>query len=278
MLRPFLLFIVVASLTTAAVAQGDLQKLVDTEKAFARMAADKNTRDAFLAYMADTAVVFSPDRTDAKPFWTARSANTALLLWAPNFADISSNGVMGYTTGNWQWQEKRDAGTAPSAFGDFITVWLRQPGGGYQWVVDIGVTHDKPTAYSTDWKTATPGPAGKGQPSDDFASAFYLLSAARGVVKAYDTYADDNIRSYREGKLPILGKKNALSELKSDKSEISFAKRSTALTAGDLGYILNTYTKSKGSKQIEKGNYLQTWKFYGGKWHIVLDIFKPIPA
>jgi len=257
-------------------AQSSPQKVVDTEHSFAQMAADKNTRDAFLAYMADTAVVFTPDRTDAKPYWTARASNSSVLSWAPNFADISSNGAIGYTTGNWEWRENR-TGAAASAFGDFITVWLKQTGGDYKWVIDIGVTHDKPAAYSTEWKTAAPT-ASKAEPTSEFATAFYQLAAAKGAAGAYDTYADENIRSYREGKLPILGKKAALAELKSDKADLTFAKRSSVLAAGDLGYILNTYTKIKGGKEVEKGNYLQIWKFHGGKWHIVLDIFKPVPA
>ena len=265
-------------MTIAVAAQTDLQKVVDTEIAFAKMAVDKNTRDAFLAYMADTSLVFTPDLTDAKPYWTARAANASLLSWAPNFADISSNGVMGYTTGNWEWREKRDAGTAPAAYGDFITVWLKQNGGVYKWVVDIGVTHDKPAAYSTEWKTATAISGKAQQPSGEFATDFYQRAMSGGVVKAYDTFADENIRSYREGKMPILGKKNALAEFKGDKADVAFSKRSTTLAAGDLGYILNTYTKSKDGKQIEKGNYLQIWKSSGGRWRIVLDVFKPVPA
>jgi ketosteroid isomerase-like protein len=277
MLRPILAgyFCIVVSL--AVTAQQRVEKLIETEQAFAKTAADTNTRDAFLAYMADTAVVFQPDLIQAKPYWTARKANASLLSWAPNFADISSNGVMGYTTGNWEWRENRTGG-APAAFGDFITVWLRQSGGGYKWVVDIGVTNDKPAAYSTDWKTAASTPVGKDGPMGDFATAFYQLAVARGVVKAYETFADENIRSYREGKMAILGKKAALAELKSDKSEIAFSKLSSTLAAADMGYILNTYKRSKDGKQVEKGNYLQIWKFYGGRWHIVLDIFKPVPA
>ncbi len=225
--------------------------------------------------MTDEAVVFMPDMRNGKTVWRARPVSGALLEWAPNFADISSNGVMGYTTGNWQWRENRTG--APSAFGDFITVWLKQNGDIYKWVIDIGVTHDKPAAYSTDWKTFTVS-AGKTPPTGEFATAFYQLTMSKGAAGAYETFASDDIRSYREGKAPIFGKKAAIAELKSDKAEFAFAKRSTALTAGDLGYILNTYTKTKAAKEIEKGNYLQIWKFYDGKWHIVLDIFKPVPA
>src|SRR5436190_4554131 len=276
MLRAISMAGMLLSIAAFAAAQSGPQRIVDAEHAFAQMAADKNTRDAFLAYMADTAVVFTPDRTEAKPNWTARAPNASLLTWAPNFADISSNGVMGYTTGNWEFRENR-TGAAPSAFGDFITVWLRQGGGEYKWVIDMGVTHDKPAAYSTDWKTAATIPS-KTEPTGEFATAFYQLAATSGSAKAYDTFADEGIRSYREGKLPILGKKAALAEIKADRSDLTFAKRSSSLAAGDMGYILNTYTKSKGGKEVEKGNYLQIWKFYAGKWHIVLDVFKPVPA
>ena len=40
--------------------------------------------------------------------------------------------------------------------------------------------------------------------------------------------------------------------------------------------VLNTQTKE--DKSVEKGNYMQIWKFIDGRWQIVLDIFKPVPA
>ena len=257
-----------------SLAQGDLQKLVDTEQAFAKMAAEKGTKDSFLAYMTDDALAFTPDRTNAKAFWTARKPGNALLAWAPNFADISSTGLLGYTTGNWQWAETREK--AASAFGDFITLWLRQPDGRYKWVLDIGVDHDKPERYSTDWTTSTEGSGNGKTPGRDMMTEFYRAAAAKGLVKAYKSFAADNIRSYREGKLPILGKKNALSELERDKSAVIFAKRSTTFTADNISYSLNTYTKTRDGKEVEKGNVLLVWKFFNGRWQIVLDVFKSV--
>src|SRR5437868_10756079 len=145
------LFTLILLLLTYAVgsAQGDLQKLVDTEHEFARAAAEKGTKTAFLAYLTDDAVVFVPDQTNGKAFWTARGDTSSLLSWAPNYADISANGIMGYTTGNWEFRAN-GKGDAPSAFGDFITVWLRQPSGRYKFVIDIGVSHDKPAKYSSE--------------------------------------------------------------------------------------------------------------------------------
>ena len=105
---------------------------------------------------------------------------------------------------------------------------------------------------------------------------FYQAAAAKGLVKAYKSFAADNIRSYREGKPPILGKKNALSELERDKSAVIFTKRSTTFTADNISYSLNTYTKTRDGKEVEKGNVLLVWKFFNGRWQIVLDVFKSV--
>jgi len=257
-------------------AQSDLQKLVDTERAFAQLAADKDTRTAFLANMSDDALIFNPDQTKAKPFWEARTANKGLLSWAPNFADISSKGILGYTTGNWEYRAK-GKDDAPTGFGDFITIWLRQPDGKYKFVIDIGVGHPKPEKYSTEWSTSTSsGQKDISRPTADAAIEFYKLAAAKGVARAYEKFADENIRSYREDRFPILGKKSVIKMLKSDKAEYSFAKRSSTFSSEDISYNLNNYTKTIDGKVVEKGTFLQIWKFYGGKWHIVLDIFKPV--
>lgn len=277
-MRVIVCFIICIFCSFGCLAQSDLEKMVGAEHAFAQMAAEKDTRTAFLAYMTDDALAFVPEQTNAKAFWEARKPGNSLLSWAPNFADISSNGILGYTMGNWEFRAKGKDDT-PSAFGDFITLWLRQPDGKYKWVVDIGVTHAKPEKYSADWITAPPIKSQNNSsniPTSNPAEEFYHLVAAKGVAKAYEAYADDNIRSYREERIPILGKGRVLKMLRSDKAVIAFAKRSTAFASGDISYNLTHYTRTLGDK-IEKGNFLQIWKFYSGKWHIVLDVFKLVP-
>src|SRR5689334_15725267 len=98
------LFVLVVLLPVAA--QSDLDKMIETERSFASMAGEKGTKAAFLEYMAPDAVVFDPEKVNARTVWTAREESPAFLAWAPNFADISSNGVLGYTTGNWEYRPK----------------------------------------------------------------------------------------------------------------------------------------------------------------------------
>src|SRR3982750_2287082 len=156
MLRPLILLCIGLLLVAKGIAQTDLEKLVDTERAFARMAAEKGTRTAFLANMTDDALVFGPDKAYGKPVWSARADGTPgvpLLSWEPNYADISANGILGYTTGNCEFRPK-GKDDSPSGFGEVGTVWLRQPDGRYKWVVDIGVGHPKPEKYLTKWTTS----------------------------------------------------------------------------------------------------------------------------
>jgi hypothetical protein len=162
-----------------------------------------------------------------------------------------------------------------------VTVWQRQPDGGYLAALDLGISHDKPASIETEWKS----PADSGKELNekkisaaDTSSAFFEMVTDQGLNKAYKTFLADDARILREGKQPILGRQAALAEFKKEKRKIFFAKRSVFVGAADMAYISNSYTfNDKSGREIEKGNFLQIWKLRGGKWQIVLDAFLPIP-
>jgi ketosteroid isomerase-like protein len=270
--------IVVILFSICAVAQSDLEKLVSTERSFAKTALDKNTRDAFLEFMSSDAVVFVPDRTVAKPFWTARPVTTSALVWAPNFGDISSNGILGYTTGNWEFRAKGKT-DEPSGFGNFVTVWVRQPSGQYRWVVDIGVTHARPEKYTDEFaRTSTTAFTASNIPSAaDSANRFYEMASKQGLQKAYSIYADSDVRFFRENEFPAHGRSALIDRIKKDKGVYAFPKRSVFFESADIAYANNSYTFTPENGPIENGNFLEIWKYSDGKWKIVLDIFKPVP-
>jgi len=275
----FVLLGLLLSLSAISVsAQTDLQKMIGTERAFAALAAEKGTKTAFLANIADDGVLFLPEKVNGKAHWTARAESKGLLSWAPNYADISSNGALGYTTGNWEFRPG-GKGDNPSAFGDFITLWQRTPGGTYKFVVDIGVGHDKPAAYSEE--TSPPSypqdPNAKNSSAADSASRFFESVASGGLRNAYKLYAADKVRAYREGAAPILGKEKFLDYIGKRKTTTALTKRSVFFGAADLAYITNTYTQTLPDGKIEKGNFVQIWKLIDGRWQIVLDVFKPVP-
>lgn len=272
------IFIVLISIFAAS-AQADVQKIVDTEHAFAKFAEENGTKAAFLEFSASDALLFLPEKVNAKEHWNSRGPGNGLLSWAPNYADMSANGILGYTTGNWEFRAK-GKGDEPGAFGEFITVWLRQPDGKYKFVIDIGVGHKKPEKYSSDCVTAANKQKDlneKNSSAGDNANGFFTAMTEKGIAKAYEMYAVDDVRAFREDMAPIVGKKALVSMLKSEKATFVMPKRSSFFGSADLAYNTNTYTKMIDGKAVERGNVMHIWKLINGHWRIVLDIFKPVP-
>src|SRR6185503_11542885 len=80
-----------------------LSSLVESERAFARTSLEKGIRDSFLAYFADDGIVFRPQPVAFKQFAAEHPLPAAAvqpaLDWTPIWADVSSAGDLGYTTG-----------------------------------------------------------------------------------------------------------------------------------------------------------------------------------
>lgn len=262
-------------------AQSDaVRKLVDTEKAFARAAAEQGTRSAFLEFLADDGLIFNPNPTNGKEYWRARPESIALLSWNPTFADISSNGVLGYTTGDYEYRPKGKTDN-PTAFGQYMTIWRRQPDGNFKAVIDFGISHAKPQTVETNWKSPSyvvRETDGNKSAAANTTNLFYDTAAEKGLSSAYKMFAAEDVRLLRDGNFPILGKANALAELKKDKSKITFDKRMTLQSTGDLAYALTSFKLTNGKQTTAKGNTLQIWKLRrDGKWQIVLDVANSIP-
>ena len=258
-------------------AQSDLDKMIEAEHAFAKMASEKGTKAAFLEYMAPDAVVFEPGKVNARAVWTARDESPAALLWAPNFADISSSGVLGYTTGNWEYRPKGKS-DAPTAFGDFFTIWQRQPSGEYRWVLDFGVGHAQPDKYSTDVvRSTSTGQIARPPSAAEFANGFFKTAATVSLKKAYDQYAANDVRFLRISQLPGSGRKALVAEAAKIKAPFAFAKRSIFFESGDLAYVTDTYQTTNDKGVAENGNSVQVWKYRNGHWQIVFDIIRPLP-
>ena len=66
--------------------------LVEMEHAFAKAAATKGTRDAFIEFLADDGMVFQPGPVNGKKFWTDRERRKGLLRIGSR-----RNGRHGYT-------------------------------------------------------------------------------------------------------------------------------------------------------------------------------------
>src|SRR5690242_3191865 len=172
----------ILTLSFTVAAQTPLQQMVQTEQAFSRMAAEQNTRDAFMAFIADDGLLFRPTAVNGKQWMrehpAAPSDKHPLLAWQPAFAGISAAGDLGFTTGPWEFKgDVKDA--KPSGYGHFVTLWKRQPDNTWKFVVDLGISHPMSGGPQTPWQPPEWKPPAKIKHVDASSARQILLSLDR---------------------------------------------------------------------------------------------------
>lgn len=241
----------------------DLDKLVATERAFARAAAERSTKEAFLEYLADDAIVFEPGPVNGKEVWTNRPPSVGLLSWEPVWADISADGSVGYTTGPWDFRPKGKDGD-PIAFGEYVTIWKKQKDGNFKAILDIGISHGKPEGPSPELRfpvdVAAPLPT-KRRPS-------VLRKEPPGVFAVPS-------RIYRDGEFLISGEE-ILRRIASERR----VPEDGVVCGGAEGFAF-CYGKeslARNNDEPKNGNFLRIYKYRNDKWQIVLDLFAKTPS
>jgi ketosteroid isomerase-like protein len=280
-----------------------LELMVDTERAFARMSEEEGIRPSFMAFIADDGILFRPTAVKGKQWMKDNplpaSDKRPLLSWQPTFADIALAGDMGYTTGPWEYKaDIKDA--EPVAFGNFLTVWKRQPDGTWKFAIDLGISNPKPDEVAAPWQLPARyqefrgGGIGASNHEEKAKTLLALelefskASASHDAQKAFADYAASDVRVFREGKQPILGKANAVAAIPESPIlwtwEPAFAEVSQS---GDLGYSYGSYeiTRRNSSpktpkmpQKVEVGNYYRLWKKEGNAWKVVADLLNPVPG
>ncbi|WP_133366621.1 hypothetical protein [Qipengyuania sediminis] len=110
--------------------------VIAAELAFAREAQERGQWTAFRDTAADGAIMFVPDKVDAKTWLRGRADPPQAVRWEPHEVWSSCDGTLAITRGAAQWPDGRH--------GDFLTIWERQRGGGYKWIVDVGQFRAEP--------------------------------------------------------------------------------------------------------------------------------------
>lgn len=103
---------------------------VDAERAFAAQALTDGQWTAFRAWAAPDAVMFVPQPSNAQVFLKPLKDPAEPIRWSPTASYVSCDGQVAVNTGEWRQPD--------GSVGFFSTVWMRQPEGGWKWVVDGG--------------------------------------------------------------------------------------------------------------------------------------------
>lgn len=268
----------------------DLQALADTERAFAKLGAEKGVRESFMQYFASDGIWFVPHPKATVADLASRPAPTApptrRLEWAPMYGDVSRAGDMGYDTGpsaNSDLSAKKE----PTRYGYFFSIWKKQPDGTWRVALDLG------TQAPDVWDPAEPPeftaavPSGwKGKPSgDDKASllaaeaAYSTAAKTSGLAKAAERFVESGARVYRNNVSPVIGRKAVLAFFaqKDSKSHWEPIEGFVASSA-DLGYTYGRYWSpalSESDKE-DTGYYVHVWRRNAaGEWKLVFDVTSP---
>ena len=264
----------------------DPMVLVHNERAFAADVADVGMRDGFLAHIAADGVLFVPEAVNGKAHYEASRRRRGHLSWFPIYAEISSGGDMGWTTGPWEWrQDSMDS--LPQASGHYNTIWVLQPDSTWKFVFDMGVAHSPHQAAPPPLAIrALDMPSIDGDLTLDQARAelvqvertFASTSASQGLVTAYVSRMANDIRCYRQGEYPIVGVSDvttALSQIDGIWTwDVNHADVSQSC---DLGYTFGVSRLDRAGASIQY-SYGRIWRRGDdGAWQLTVDIHIPLP-
>lgn len=260
-----------------------LASMVAAERAFSRHSATVNTQSAFLAYMAQNALLYRPRVVRAHDFLRARpTPPDLLLLWEPVFADMSAAGDLGYTTGPWI-ASSRSQRTAQPTFGQYVTLWRRQQDGSWKAEIDGGIAHGPdpvgPTGVETapvpDWRGGgTRAAAEAGLLAADSA---FAVSAKDDVAAAFQRRGTAHMRLLRTGRFPLTAD-SAISYLRATSGYTWKPAAAAVSSSGDLGYTHGVYSipATQRGRANESGDYLRIWRRdSSGDWRVALDLTSP---
>ena len=270
-----------------------LKQMVETEQAFSKTAEVKNTREAFMAFIADDGLLWRPRAVNGKKWMNEHpvppSDKRPLLAWQPAFAQMAEAGDLGFTTGPWEF--KSDINDAkPSGYGHFVTVWKKQTDGSWKFLADLGISHPQSGGPLDIWQVDNKATSKSVKEVDVAKVTESLLERDRsyaaaglksGLSSAFLTHAASDARLYLPENLPIIGRAGAVHMLATMKDPVAYQTIAGDVSrSGDLGFTHGTYEKASAAdakKTTERGNYLRIWKKHGATWQIVLDVTNPIP-
>lgn len=269
-----LLFVSDARAETPAEA---VRAMVEAEKKFFQTGQERGTRAAFLEFLAEDGIVFRPGPVNGKESWTKRPESGLDLVWEPTFAAIARSADFGYDTGPAKWRAKK-TDPAFTGFGHFISIWKKQKDGSWKVALDVGIENMKSDAKPP-LQLVLPKNRGQGtSESWQQTQSAFIATAKLDFMKALRQFGSDEMRLYRDGSFPTIGKKEAAEQLEPEQAGVTMeVMKSDMSSSGDLAYHYGACTDTR-SQPGRAGHFLQIWQTdAAGAWKLVLDWQQPVP-
>ena len=254
----------------------DPASLAAAESAFAAHSVREDMRAAFLAAFDADGVFVRNGWMVSNDFLRPRPAPAILLEWRPQYVEVAPSGEMGLSTGPSRITSKAEADAKP-AYGQFVSVWRRDGAGTWKVAVDLGIGHPEPTLWQEPLvaRVAPTAPAAAGSLAEAEAR-FAREARERGARSAYAAHAANDVRYYRGGKAPMLGRAAALAGAAPEEMHLWTVERTETARSGDFGYVRGNYAAA-ATPGTPLGWYLRVWRREAAGWRIVMDVTNPAP-
>jgi hypothetical protein len=279
-MRDLVLIIILTLFSCAAFGQNARDQIMAADRGLAKATVEIGLKPASLQFLSNDAIIFRPDAINAKDYWNRRTDDKVLAVRTMNAVDVSSNGLIGYTTGNIEYFPNGLKGE-PGDFGEYVTIWGRRENDGWRAVLELFIKHDKGIVLPIKperFERLLPDANKKGRSAADPSMRFLRTSMGQSALGgAYRAYAADEIRMLRDGQPPIVGKKRVI-EATRDYRAVKFPAKVALIESGDMAYSWNPCEYNVSDEGMERGNCLHIWKLRNKKWWIVLGAFARIES
>jgi ketosteroid isomerase-like protein len=256
------------------------QAIVDNERAFQQAVIDLGERDGFLAFLAESAVLFRPRPVPGRALYLGKPDPGTQLRWRPDLAHVSGGGDFGWSSGPWMlgtgWATGR-----PGATGHYLTVWRREAAGQWRVVLDGAAPYpieenEKSTHLAVTPRLREPG-GGRGKRAD-CAAEFFALWRKDGRAEALEEFVAKDVRLAQAGRPPLDGAKAARrGDLLRD--AVLAAGRVTRSVSSESNDVVVTYGEYELAAQPDVPRrrfvYAQAWDV-GRKCELALELITPV--
>ena len=251
--------------------------LAAAETAFAAHSMREDMRVAFLANFADDGVLVRNGWIVSNTYLSGRPAPPIALDWRPQYVEAASSGDLGLSTGPSKITSKAKPDTPPT-YGQFVSIWRRVGTGPWKVEVDLGINHDDPVLWDRPLETRVVQGAGTPPAGGlDAAEQRFRSAAARdGARAAYRAHGADNLRFYRGGMAPAIGRDAALASPAMNDERLAYSiERAETARSGDFGYARGSYAAAAAPEKT-LGYFMRAWRLEGGEWKVVMDVTNPV--
>ena len=274
-----------------AVPVRDLKSLVRAELAFSKLSEAQGIRAAFVANLAEDAIVFRPRPVPGLKLYQDRPAVPGYLSWRPVLAVIAASGDLGFTTGPYELRKQSESDPIGGR-GHFVSIWSVQRDGAWKVVFDGGIDYEAPFAGDAALDpdhiptAAGAGPAAVVDPAKaeaEIRGAERALAAAvaKGGTGALADLMSPDARLNLAGSHPFKGGTAARGALATMRGVLTWEIQGLRVSAaGDLGFVYGLSELRPASGTVgdaSSASFLRIWKKNAaGRWEIALALFSPI--